>query len=254
MLFPIRQLSATPTTQDHPPPSPGLGMLIAGGIVFWVLFILWYEQLPQLLYAHDRSHICRAITVLFMFMLVHCIICSVRVSRQAAQTTRVEQLLDSVPGTLHRTGNQWLLGNDQPLPSCPALQLIASTNWNKDHYIRPDSTALRDFLNTIIGQGNRLGWFCSDLMIKLGLLGTVIGFILMLASITNVEDLDISTMQVVMHEMGTGMATALYTTLAGLGCGMTLGMLYYILDDYADSVIDRNRRLLELRLPSLITD
>ena len=234
-------------------PAPGLGMLIAGGLLLWVLFILWYEQLPQLLYANDRSHICRVISLLFVLMLAHCGICATRLARQAAKTTRVEQLLAEARGPLRRTGGQWRLGNDH-LPLCPALQLISDTTRGKARHTKPNSEAMREFLAAIISKGNNLGWFCSDLMIKLGLLGTVIGFILMLRSITDIEDIDINAMQTVLHDMGTGMATALYTTLAGLGCGMTLGALYYLLDDYADNLIDRNRRLLELRLPALITD
>jgi biopolymer transport protein ExbB/TolQ len=35
-------------------------------------------------------------------------------------------------------------------------------------------------------------WFTADLMIKLGLLGTVIGFIYMLGSVTGIEQIDIN--------------------------------------------------------------
>ncbi len=55
-----------------------------------------------------------------------------------------------------------------------------------------------------------------DLLIRLGLVGTVIGFILMLQSVTLIEDFDIGLMQDLMKNMSGGMMVALYTTLTGL--------------------------------------
>ncbi len=58
--------------------------------------------------------------------------------------------------------------------------------------------------------------FIVDLLIRLGLVGTVIGFILMLQSVTLIENFDIKLMQDLMKNMSTGMMVALYTTLTGL--------------------------------------
>ena len=58
--------------------------------------------------------------------------------------------------------------------------------------------------------------FIVDLLIRLGLVGTVIGFILMLQSVTLIENFDIGLMQDLMKNMSTGMMVALYTTLTGL--------------------------------------
>ena len=59
---------------------------------------------------------------------------------------------------------------------------------------------------------HNLGWFFTDIMIKLGLLGTIIG------SVVNVTDFDVTTMQNILKEMSSGMGTTLYTTFAGLTC------------------------------------
>ena len=59
-------------------------------------------------------------------------------------------------------------------------------------------------------------WFVVDLLIKLGLVGTVIGFIIMLSSIVTIEDFDLSLMRSLLQEMSGGMMVALYTTLTGL--------------------------------------
>ena len=60
------------------------------------------------------------------------------------------------------------------------------------------------------------GWYVVDLLIKLGLVGTVIGFIIMLSSIVTIEDFDLSLMQSLLQKMSAGMMIALYTTLTGL--------------------------------------
>ncbi len=60
------------------------------------------------------------------------------------------------------------------------------------------------------------GWYIVDLLIKLGLVGTVIGFIIMLSSIVTIEDFDLSLMQSLLQKMSNGMMIALYTTLTGL--------------------------------------
>jgi len=67
-----------------------------------------------------------------------------------------------------------------------------------------------------------LGWFVSDLCLTLGMIGTVAGFIYMLSSsFANIDVSNVSSLQNVLAHMSAGMATALYTTAAGLvnSCG-----------------------------------
>jgi hypothetical protein len=64
-------------------------------------------------------------------------------------------------------------------------------------------------------------WFVSELCLSLGMIGTVIGFISMLKGFNDVGD-GIRSVQKMMANMSYGMATALYTTLAGLIFGNLL--------------------------------
>jgi hypothetical protein len=64
-----------------------------------------------------------------------------------------------------------------------------------------------------------VGWFVSESMLALGMIGTVAGFILMLGS--SFESIDTSnqaTLKDALTAMALGMSTALYTTLVGLIC------------------------------------
>ena len=82
--------------------------------------------------------------------------------------------------------------------------------------------------------GHASGWFVADLMIKLGLLGTVIGFIFMLNSVAQMETTDLNAAKLMLIQMSGGMRIALFTTLAGLSSGLILGIQYQLLDRAAD--------------------
>ena len=75
-----------------------------------------------------------------------------------------------------------------------------------------------------------LGYLAIDVLLKLGLTGTVIGFILMLLPIGEIQDFDPKVLQQLLSTMSGGMAVALYTTLTGLVTGMLLKFQYFILD------------------------
>ena len=75
---------------------------------------------------------------------------------------------------------------------------------------------MHELLELRLSKYLRIVSFIVDLLIRLGLVGTVIGFILMLQSVTLIENFDIGLMQDLMKNMSTGMMVALYTTLTGL--------------------------------------
>ena len=75
---------------------------------------------------------------------------------------------------------------------------------------------MHELLELRLSKYLRIISFIVDLLIRLGLVGTGIGFILMLQSVTLIENFDIGLMQDLMKNMSTGMMVALYTTLTGL--------------------------------------
>jgi hypothetical protein len=74
-----------------------------------------------------------------------------------------------------------------------------------------------------------IGWFVVDVLIRLGLVGTIVGFILMLASLTDAPMPKSDDIRLLLISMSGGMGTALYTTLAGLVAATLLGVQYMIL-------------------------
>lgn len=75
------------------------------------------------------------------------------------------------------------------------------------------------------------GWFAADSVLKIGLLGTIIGFILMLAPIGELTSFDAASLQSALAAMSAGMAVALYTTLTGLVANIILRFQFQFLAD-----------------------
>ena len=73
--------------------------------------------------------------------------------------------------------------------------------------------------------------FMVGVMTKVGMLGTVIGFILMLSTcLGNVNFQNIASMQGVIGNMTSGMSTALVTTASGLICSLILQLQLFNYD------------------------
>ena len=72
------------------------------------------------------------------------------------------------------------------------------------------------------------GWFASDVLLTMGLIGTVAGFILMLTgAFKGINISDVSSVQQALANMAVGMSTALYTTLTGLITSTLLKFQYF---------------------------
>ena len=74
------------------------------------------------------------------------------------------------------------------------------------------------------------GFFVSDLLLKLGIIGTVIGFIIMLSSLSAIDEMNLSKMNNLLLSMSMGMKVALYTTLTGLIGSILLSIQYNFLE------------------------
>lgn len=78
-------------------------------------------------------------------------------------------------------------------------------------------------------------WWFAGTTIKLGLLGTVVGFIVMIGQI-DLQGTDTSQIQALLAQMTKGMGIALVTTLVGLVGNLLLGIQLLLLDRLADRV------------------
>jgi|TARA_R110000765_G_scaffold93602_1_gene176442 hypothetical protein len=94
-------------------------------------------------------------------------------------------------------------------------------------------------MKDIISASN-VGWFFSDLCLNIGMIGTVVGFIMMLAGFAGADPSNTQSIQNLMNSMSSGMSTALYTTLVGLICSSLLKLQYFNIDNAINGLNDED--------------
>jgi MotA/TolQ/ExbB proton channel family len=197
--------------------------MIFTGLTIFAATLLWRFGLIRLMIASDRTYISSAICILYIVASLHCLWRTVAISREAEAGRRIER--GFAEGTL-------ALADDADLPAglvadhIRNLQLKARTQGAG----RLDQGLLLRGLADQLRGSNGLGAFASDTLMKLGLLGTIIGFIIMLAPIAGLDASDRALMKSSMGLMSDGMAVAMYTTLAGLLGSILVKIQYYALD------------------------
>ena len=72
------------------------------------------------------------------------------------------------------------------------------------------------------------GILAAEIALKLGLLGTIIGFILMLQPIASLDNTSADNLKIALASMSSGMAVALYTTLTGIVVNTLLRIQFHI--------------------------
>jgi hypothetical protein len=219
-----------------------LAWLILTGLSLFGLVVCWHTGLIDLMIASDRSRICLIILLLYVIGAVHC----------ARRTTYLADQLDLVRSIAQDIGQRIVpvqfdgvtLKVDGRIIAPESvigahLSAVSRRNRTRAAPAEGESSTLVDTLVARVKGPHELGWFAVDALLKLGLLGTIVGFILMLGSVADTASLDVNTMQKVLKQMSYGMGTALYTTLAGLVGSMALGLQYLLLDKGADALIER---------------
>ena len=212
--------------------------LVFFGVVVFGGYLAYRNGLVDHLLRTDESYLSGVILALFIFT-------SLDAGRRARFLGR--QLCIAMDMSLRASQDQPLFVND------PAKGLHFSTEGHTDSYAHHHllllanktiqhgtlcrQELLLERLEQVLGRGHETGWFLADLMIRLGLLGTVIGFIFMLGSVAQVPSVDVKVLQQLLTDMSGGMRVALYTTLTGLGAGILLGFQYRLLDGAVDHLM-----------------
>lgn len=225
--------------------------LIFFGIVLFGGFVAYTNQLLDTLLRTDQSYLSGVILLLFLLASLD----AGRRARLLGNELRVAIQL----GIRARSHEPMFVGDaergvdfsDQPdSDSFAHHHLLLLANKTVQHGTLCGQDLLLERLENALGRGHETGWFLADLMIRLGLLGTVIGFIFMLGSVASVASVDIHALQQLLTNMSAGMRIALYTTLTGLGAGILLGFQYRLLDGGVDRLMAEIIELSDVRVTS----
>lgn len=225
--------------------------LLLFGILLFGAFLAYHYDLPAQLLASDESRL--SVVILALFLLT-----SLDAGRRA---WHLGQELSIALETRAQIGNGATLFNRDATgrvsladgsrgASFTHQHLLLLANKTVQHGSLCPQDTLLERLENAIGRGHETGWFVADLMVRLGLLGTVIGFIFMLGSISQLSSVDLQALQQLLTNMSGGMRIALYTTLTGLGAGILLGMQYRLLDQAVDRLMAEIIELAEVDITS----
>lgn len=215
--------------------------LILFTVLFFVCFVLWHEGLIVQLFITDSSRISIIIALLFIAGTAHCGLRSRILARELNALHEIIHFKQSNPDTLLRINNGELLIGNRAFSDSLAKSFFSSflkkLSTDQARFQKTENTQLTEVLSEHARGQHEMGWFITGLLVKLGLLGTVIGFILMLRSVMSLGSIDFNDLQTLLGEMTIGMAVALNTTLMGLLTSMLLGLQYLMLDRGADKLI-----------------
>ena len=212
---------------DTPERSVLLLWMIFTGLSIFAVFLLWRYGLIHLMVASDRTYISSLIAVLYLITCGHCFWRTRAIAREGEVAQSAAAPMLSAPD-----GAKALDADARGLPGGLVADHIRSlvTKAEAQAAGRIDQTLLLRTLADRLRGSNGFGAFVSDTLMKLGLLGTIIGFIIMLAPIATLDAADKVAMKSSMGLMSDGMAVAMYTTLAGLVGSILVRIQYYMLD------------------------
>ena len=167
------------------------GLLRSLLLLVLILFGFWIlndQGLVELVLQGDKSHISKAIIILWVLTTVYWIYLS--------RIVYAEKTSINLNGDIN---SNLFIGR--------YLEAIDKGE-DKDLLLKAFETEYAKKLS--------YGWMAADISLKLGLLGTVIGFILMLQPISELNNTSPEELKVALSSMSSGMAVALFTTLTGL--------------------------------------
>lgn len=226
------------------------------GLFKWILLmslicfsamILWDYGFMGYMFENDPSRISALIIGVFAAFSLYCVYAIFDCSRELRSleiiSAELERGAKVVRGAEQVEVGAVALPVDRPLGAFlhdAALKVRLADDNRLDVLLQSFSAQMR--------KSARLGIFVSDVLYKMGMLGTVIGFIAMLVSMRDLGEFDVETMRLALQQMTGGMAIALLTTITGLVCGVLLRLQFNILETLSQRIVHRTVRISELFL------
>lgn len=226
--------------------APLLKWILTNTLVVFGLLALWHFGVIQRIFETDRTKLSIIIMAIFFLTALHCLYQTVIVSRELVVARKVRD-------TLNRNGGRKLQVVDGKIMTLdgetlePGIvtehiqNLITKARTLGENHL--DQSLLLRSLADQLRSREKLGIFISEALLRLALLGTAIGFILMLIPISGLDAFDVESLRQTLTGMTEGMAIALNVTVAGIASALVLKFEYYLLDE---AIADLFREITEL--------
>ncbi len=215
--------------------------------------ILWDYGLLQYLFSADTSRISVVIALLFLGFAVHSLWIILWMSREYRQILTADHILRQTIGPLQVANGQIAVLAGKLLDD--GLVADFFRNITKS-LLEPDGDRqlLIQSFAASLRRRTKIGIYGADLLYKLGMLGTMVGFVMMLNSMGDMKSFDVETLRAALQRMIGGMAVSLLTTIAGLVGGILLRLFYNqaeaVMTDITQLVVKMTETTLAPRLRS----
>lgn len=232
-----------------------LSWLLMTGLVAAGAWVIVDQGLLRYLIATDRSYVSLVVIAMYFIGLSHSLGRTLYLSRELNRVAEIERILDSSnSGPLRLVDRQLVTAGGAKLPCGFLSDFLADLVQARRAEPARNADASEGAADLLEAAAARIrgkhefGWFLIDLMLKVGFLGTLIGFIWMLASVSEHAVIDAASMLNILKEMSYGMSTALNTTLSSLVGGILLSLPYYLLGRGLDELLEVTVRLTRVEI------
>ena len=229
---------------------PVLRWLILMSLTVFGVAVLWHLGLIRLMLETDRTHVSSLILLLFVLTTLHCLTQTWIVSKEL---TAVRSFQDGLHGD--RGFLRALAGDPSSAPQGSVIarhvaNLVTKARAQKGR--RVDQTLLLRALTDQLRGRERIGLFVSEALLRLALLGTAVGFILMLIPIAGLTAFDAESLRKALAGMSSGMAIALNVTVTGIATALLLKLQYFYLDKAIADLLTTITELTEVHVVSVL--
>ena len=236
-----------------------LKWVLINSLFIFCLMGFWYFGLIQSMLSSDKSYISFIIIVIYFFTSFHALYKIFNISAEIKHIYKIKSAIENNNGdnfSIRTLKDLFFLKDNQNdfkffFQEYISNIIIKSQKQNKDNF---DQQILLQLFADKLQKQLKVGFLIADLMLKLGLLGTIVGFILMLAPISNIDAYDVSTLKTALSSMSGGMAIALFTTLAGLVGGILLRTQYFLLDEANEELFSNIAQITETSIIPNLTN
>ena len=195
------------------------------------------------LFGADRSKITVLIAVLYVAFSGHCLWILVELSREYRRALQIKEMLATSAKVPEPPRGGGLID-----------RYMADVIRSREHPSEVEGNAhlLIMSLGASLRRRTKIGSYGTDLLYKLGMLGTMVGFLLMLNSMGDLSSFDVDTLRKALQQMIGGMAVSLLTTIAGLIGGILLRLEYNIADALVTDISQTTVSFTEVSLLPLL--
>tara|TARA_B100000579_G_C22750684_1_gene813832 strand:+ start:121 stop:783 length:663 start_codon:yes stop_codon:yes gene_type:complete len=216
-------------------------------MIFFFIFFVYDQGLIFKILSSDKSYITSLIIISFIVITGHCAFYTFLISDELNKAHIIKKSLLQENVKLKIIEDNLILTAKGEVSSGIVCDYFKDLIGLKKNGASSHVQILDTYIKKTIGY-YEFGWFFSDIMLKLGLIGTVIGFIIMLSSLSDITTFDVTLLQGVLTTMGSGMGVALYTTLSALVTGVLIAVQYYNLESGCEELFSVLNQISEVSI------